>query len=194
MPQAPRKPRRIFRKVLYLLGGVSLAGYAADRFYYGSVGTRSVRAYGTMALVGLDYKLHLGSEPCIAGVPIDVLHERNSRRICDMLKANGGLYLKAGQAMAMQGNVLPERWQLALSELFDDATPSSWSDVQAVVREDFGRSVDEIFGPGFEHDPRAAASIAQVHYARLSDGREVAIKIQRRQIATQVSSDLSTLK
>ncbi|KAF6795319.1 protein kinase-like protein [Colletotrichum sojae] len=155
---------------------------------------RSVRAYGTMALVGLDYKLHLGSDPYIAGVPIDVLHERNSRRVCDMLKANGGLYLKAGQAMAMQGSVLPERWQVALSEVFDDATPSSWSDVEAVVSEDFGRSVDDIFGPGFERDPRAAASIAQVHYARLADGREVAIKVQRRQIATQVSADLSTLK
>ncbi|KAL3293927.1 abc1 domain protein [Colletotrichum asianum] len=190
----PRKPTRIFRKLLYLLGGLGLAGYATDRFYLGSVGMRSARAYGTMALVGLDYKLHLGSEPYIAGVPIDVLHERNARRVCDMLKSNGGLYLKAGQAMAMQGSVLPRCYQMRLSELFDDATPAPWSDVEAVIWEDFGKTADQLFGPAVEREPRAAASIAQVHYARLPDGREIAIKVQRRQIAAQVSSDLSTLK
>ncbi|EQB52240.1 hypothetical protein CGLO_08164 [Colletotrichum gloeosporioides Cg-14] len=189
-----RKPRRIFRKVLYLLGGLGLAGYAADRFYLGSVGMRSVRAYGTMALVGLDYKLHLGNKPYIAGVPVDVLHERNARRVCDMLKSNGGLYLKAGQAMAIQGSVLPERYQQGLAELFDDATPAPWSDVEAVIWEDFGQTIGQLFGPAVEREPRAAASIAQVHYARLSDGREIAIKVQRRQISAQVSSDLSTLK
>ncbi|KAL0936938.1 protein kinase-like protein [Colletotrichum truncatum] len=155
---------------------------------------RSVRAYGTMALVGLDYKLHFGNNPYIAGVPVEVLHDRNARRVCDMLKRNGGLYLKAGQAIAMQGSVLPDRYQRLFSEMFDDATPAPWSDIEAVVREDFGQTVDQFFGPGVERDPRAAASIAQVHYARLSDGREVAIKVQRRQIAAQVSSDLSTLK
>lgn len=190
----PRKPTRIFRKLLYLLGGLGLAGYAADRFYLGSVGMCSARAYGTMALVGLDYKLHLGSKPYIAGVPVDVLHERNARRVCDMLKSNGGLYLKAGQAMAMQSNVLPECYQQRLSELFDDATPAPWSDVEAVIWEDFGQTADELFGPAVEREPRAAASIAQVHYARLPDGREIAIKVQRRQIAAQVSYDLSTLK
>ncbi|KAI8176011.1 protein kinase-like protein [Colletotrichum sp. SAR 10_77] len=147
-----------------------------------------------MTLVGLDYKLHLGSKPYIAGVPVDVLHERNARRVCDMLKSNGGLYLKAGQAMAMQGSVLPECYQQRLSELFDDATPAPWSDVEAIIWEDFGQTVDQLFGPTVEREPRAAASIAQVHYARLPDGREIAIKVQRRQIAAQVSSDLSTLK
>ncbi|OHX00070.1 protein kinase-like protein [Colletotrichum incanum] len=179
---------------MYLLGGLSLAGYAADRFYLGSVGMRSLRAYGTMALVGADYKLHLGSKPYIAGVPVDVLHERNARRVCDMLKRNGGLYLKAGQAIAMQGSVLPDRYQRMFSEMFDDANIAPWSDVEAVVREDFGQSVENVFGSAVEREPRAAASIAQVHYARLEDGREVAIKVQRRQIAAQVSWDLSTLK
>ncbi|KAK2052503.1 ABC1-domain-containing protein [Colletotrichum caudatum] len=179
---------------MYLLGGIALTAYAADRYYLGSVGMRSVRAYGTMALVGLDYKLHFGSNPYISGVSVDALHDRNARRVCDMLKRNGGLYLKAGQAIAMQGSVLPDRYQRMFSEMFDDATPSPWSDVEAVIREDFGQGVEQLFGPAFEPEPRAAASIAQVHYARLSDGREVAIKVQRRQIAAQVSSDLSTLK
>ncbi|KAK2738465.1 protein kinase-like protein [Colletotrichum kahawae] len=155
---------------------------------------RSARAYSTMALAGLDYKLHLGSKPYIAGMSIDVLHERNARRVCDMLKRNGGLYLKAGQAMAMQGSVLPECYQQGLAELFDDATPAPWSEIEAVIWEDFGQTVNELFGPAVEREPRAAASIAQVHYARLSDGREIAIKVQRRQILAQVSSDLSTLK
>ncbi|KAK6222090.1 abc1 domain protein [Colletotrichum tabaci] len=192
----PRRPRRIFQKLVSLLGGLGLTAYAADRFYLGSVVMRSARAYGTMALVGLDYKLHLGNRPYVAGVPLETLHDRNARRVCDMLKRNGGLYLKAGQAVAMQaGGVLPEAYQRAFSETFDDAARAPWADVEAVVRGDFGRSVEQVFGAdAVEREPRAAASIAQVHYGRLSDGREVAIKVQRRQIAAQVSSDLSTLK
>ncbi|KAJ0164573.1 ABC1 family protein C10F6.14c [Colletotrichum tanaceti] len=181
----PQRPRRMFQKLVSLLGGLGLTAYAADR------------AYGTTALVGLDYKLHLGSRPYVAGVAPDTLHDRNARRVCDMLKRNGGLYLKAGQAVAMQaGGVLPEAYRRAFSETFDDAARAPWADVEAVVHGDFGgRSVEQVFGAdAVEREPRAAASIAQVHYARLSDGREVAVKVQRRQIAAQVSSDLSTLK
>lgn len=87
--------------------------------------------------------------------------------------------------------------------MFDDAPQDDWSDIEAVIRQDFGKSVEEVFGVSFtgkeglglmERKARASASVAQVHWARLADGREVAIKIQKREIAKQISWDLWAFK
>ena len=89
------------------------------------------------------------------------------------------------------------------SRMFDDAPQNDWKDVEAVIREDFGKSVEEVFGISFHGDPtkgvmeqkaRASASVAQVHWAKLQDGREVAIKVQKREIAEQVKWDLWAFK
>ena len=87
--------------------------------------------------------------------------------------------------------------------MFDDAPQDEWTDVEAVIRQDFGKSVEEVFGVSFigkegmglmERKARASASVAQVHWARLADGREVAVKIQKREIAKQISWDLWAFK
>jgi aarF domain-containing kinase len=116
---------------------------------------------------------------------------------------NGGLYLKMGQAIAMQSALLPPEFQKMFAKMFDDAPQNSWSDVEQVIREDFGQSPEELFGVSFtgeedkgvmERTARASASVAQVHWARLADGREVAIKVQKKEIASQVGWDLWTFK
>jgi aarF domain-containing kinase len=89
------------------------------------------------------------------------------------------------------------------AKMFDDAPQDDWKAVEQVIREDFGKSVEEVFGVSFSDDPqerlgkgvmerqaRASASVAQVHWARLPDGREVAIKIQKREIKKQIEWDL----
>ncbi|PQE06122.1 ABC1 family protein [Rutstroemia sp. NJR-2017a BBW] len=102
----------------------------------------------------------------------------------------------------MQSAVLPPEFQKMFARMFDDAPQNGWSDVEKVIREDFGgKSVEEIFGVSFSNEPgkgvferkaRASASVAQVHWARLADGREVAVKVQKREIASQVGWDLWT--
>lgn len=177
------------------IAGVTTGGVVvADRYYMGGILTRSLRAYATIAQVGVDYKMHSGKNPKGGRVPIDELHDRNATRVCNMIKTNGGIFLKIGQAIAVQGAALPEAYQREFKNMFDDASQESWSDVQAVIKEEFGASVSEVFGDGVEKEPRASASIAQVHYARLKDGREVAIKVQRRNLAQQASWDLWTFK
>jgi aarF domain-containing kinase len=103
----------------------------------------------------------------------------------------------------MQSAVLPPEFQKMFSRMFDDAPQDDWSDIEAVIREDFGKSVEEVFGVSFtgkegmglmERKARASASVAQVHWARLPDGREVAVKIQKREIAKQISWDLWAFK
>lgn len=153
-------------------------------------------------LVGIDYKINFRAHPPLAR-SIEALHGRNAERVFDLLRHNGGLYLKIGQAIAMQSAILPPEFQKMFAKMFDDAPQNEWHEVERVVREDFGKSVEEVFGVSLtgeegkgvmEKTARASASVAQVHWARLGDGREVAIKIQKREIARQVGWDLWAFK
>ena len=104
----------------------------------------------------------------------------------------------------MQSAILPPEFQRMFARMFDDAPQDSWADVEKVIRDDFGgRSVQEVFGVSFsgedgkgvmERTARASASVAQVHWARLPDGREVAVKIQKPEIAKQIGWDLWSFK
>jgi len=154
-------------------------------------------------MVAIDYKLNFRPNPIFGG-DVASLHRRNAEKLFNLLHQNGGLYLKIGQAIAMQSAVLPPEFQKMFARMFDDAPQNDWKDVEKVIREDFGgRSPEEVFGVSFSNEPgkgvmekraRASASVAQVHWARLADGREVAIKVQKREIAQQVGWDLWAFK
>jgi aarF domain-containing kinase len=185
--------------VIFVVGG---AVFLADRQIYASGFARSLRTFGTGLVAALDYKLNFRPKPLLGGSVQD-LHVRNAERLFELLRANGGLYLKIGQAIAMQSAVLPPEFQKMFGRMFDDAPQDDWKDVEAVIRQDFGKSVEEVFGVSFtgkeglglmERKARASASVAQVHWARLPDGREVAIKIQKREIAKQLAWDLWSFK
>lgn len=176
--------------------------YGVDRQFYASSITRSVRTFGLVPIVALDYKINFRPNPPLAA-SIAALHARNAERLAGLLQTNGGLYLKIGQAIAMQSAVLPPEFQKMFAKMFDDAPQNDWKDVEQVIKEDFGKSPEEVFGVSFSGDPnkgvmertaRASASVAQVHWARLQDGTEVAVKVQKREIAHQVGWDLWSFK
>ena len=200
-PKTYKRTRKLLRRFAYLAAGSTII-WALDRQFYASSLTRSTRTFAVGALVATDYKVNFRENPPLAD-SIEALHLRNATRLFDLLRTNGGLYLKMGQAVAMQSAVLPPEFQKMFSRMFDDAPQNDWKDVERVIREDFGKSAEEIFGvehdvgPGkgvMERTARASASVAQVHWARLPDGREVAVKIQKREIATQVGWDLWAFK
>ncbi|KAK5130356.1 hypothetical protein LTR08_002196 [Meristemomyces frigidus] len=196
-----RRTRKTLRRLLYT-SLVLAALYAADTRRYDACLTRSVRTFSIGLLIALDYKLNFRPDPWI-GDSISELHARSARRIFELLRENGGLYMKIGQAIAMQSAILPEEMQKMFARMFDDAPQNNWKEVEQVIREDFGKSPEEVFGVSFtgeagkglmERTARASASVAQVHWARLPDGREVAIKVQKREIARQVGWDLWAFK
>ncbi len=206
-PKTPRKPRKWpFRLLLTTVLGLSSI-YILDTRLNASSLVRSARTFGTGVVIAADYKINFRPSPPFAA-SIEAVHARNAQRIFDLLRVNGGLYLKIGQAIAMQSAILPPEFQRMFGRMFDDAGQNGWRDVERVVREDFGgRSVEEVFGVRvgggdgmgdergvMERRARASASVAQVHWARLSDGREVAIKIQKREIARQIGWDLWSFK
>ncbi|CAO2657278.1 Nn.00g034040.m01.CDS01 [Neocucurbitaria sp. VM-36] len=203
-PRKIKQPftRRKWVRRLALFSALLGAGYLADTQLYASSITRSLRCFKTGLLIGIDYKINFRAHPPLAN-SIEDLHARNAQRIFDLLRHNGGLYLKIGQAIAMQSAILPPQFQKMFAKMFDDAPQNDWWQVEKVIREDFGKSVEEVFGVSFtreegkgimEKTARASASVAQVHWARLADGREVAIKIQKSEIAQQVGWDLWAFK
>lgn len=200
-PKTYRRSRRWARRLIYLALGTSALA-VLDKRYYASSLTRSARTFSFGLVVALDYKINFRPNPPLAP-SIPALHARNAERFAGLLGTNGGLYLKIGQAIAMQSAVLPPEFQKMFAKMFDDAPQNSWADVDKVIREDFGKSPEEVFGVSFSGDPekgimertaRASASVAQVHWARLSNGDEVAIKVQKREIDQQVGWDLWAFK
>ena len=196
-----RRTRRWLRRLVYLAVGTGVL-YGVDRQFYASSVSRSVRTFALGFIVALDYKINFRPNPPLAA-SITALHARNAERLAGLLQTNGGLYLKIGQAIAMQSAVLPPEFQKMFAKMFDDAEQNEWSAVEQVIREDFGRSPEEVFGVSFSGDPnkgvmertaRASASVAQVHWARLEDGTEVAVKVQKKEIASQVGWDLWSFK
>ena len=195
--------RKWLRRLIYISASLGLV-YVLDTSLYASALIRSARTFALGILVSLDYKINFRPHPPLAN-SIEDVHRRNAERLFGLLRTNGGLYLKIGQAIAMQSAVLPPEFQKMFSRMFDDAPQNEWKDVDKVIREDFGgRSPEEVFGVSFSGDDpskgvmertaRASASVAQVHWARLPDGREVAIKIQKTEIASQVGWDLWAFK
>ena len=117
--------------------------------------------------------------------------ESGPRRLRQLLEDLGGAYLKFGQLLAVQVDVLPRRYCDALFDLLDRVPPFAYADVERTFVEDLGRPPGEVFEQ-FEASPFAAASIGQVHRA-VDRGRRVAVKVRRPDAETVFEADLRVL-
>ncbi len=115
------------------------------------------------------------------------------QRVRETLEQLGPTYVKIGQIMAGRADVLPPAFLDELARLWDQAPPEPAGDIVAVVEGELGKPLTEAF-PEFDLVPVAAASLAQVHRARLPDGQEVAVKVQRPHIREQMRADLDILR
>src|SRR5690606_9189489 len=98
------------------------------------------------------------------------------------LQELGPTAIKLGQSLASRGDLIPSSYVAELRRLQDDVPPVELEEVRQVIREELHDEVEILFAE-VEAEPRAAASIGQVHFARLSDGRAVAVKVQRPGVA-----------
>lgn len=108
------------------------------------------------------------------------------------LEAMGPTFVKLGQVLSTRADLLPQHYLEALSRLQDDVEPVPVAEIRRVVEDELGIAVDDVFD-AFDDEPLAAASVAQVHRARLGDGTEVVVKVQRPGIAETVRKDLEVL-
>ena len=112
------------------------------------------------------------------------------------LEEGGVTFVKLGQLLSTRRDLLPDEFIAELTRLQDRAEPAPWDQVQEVIAQSLG-APDQVFVE-LRHEPAAAASIAQVHKARLrrDDGvdAEVAVKVQRPGIRATVEQDLDILQ
>ncbi|HEX3343284.1 MAG TPA: AarF/UbiB family protein [Polyangiaceae bacterium] len=105
----------------------------------------------------------------------------------------GPTYIKLGQLIASSQGLFPEAYSREFRKCLDRVRPFAYADVQRIVRAELGRDPDEVFA-WIDPAPLASASIAQVHAARLHDGQEVVVKVQRPKIDAVVEADLRILR
>jgi ubiquinone biosynthesis protein len=110
-----------------------------------------------------------------------------------MLQQLGPTYVKIGQMAASRSEALPPGFAEELAKLQNTVPPFSWDEAEAAIQRELGAPSSELFA-SIEHEPLAAASLAQVHRATLPDGTLVAVKIERPDVATMVRADLGVLQ
>jgi ubiquinone biosynthesis protein len=109
------------------------------------------------------------------------------------LERLGPIFVKFGQVLSTRRDLLPADLADELAQLQDNVPPFPAEHARRLVEQAFGRSIDTIFA-SFEAEPIASASIAQVHFATLKDGREVAVKVLRPGMLDVIDDDLSLMR
>ena len=105
----------------------------------------------------------------------------------------GPVYVKLGQLLSTRPDLLPASYIDALSTLQADVPPVPWPEMEALLRRELPRPLEDIFSR-IDRQPVAAGSIAQTHRAMLTNGEEVALKLQRPGIDRIIDQDITLIK
>jgi ubiquinone biosynthesis protein len=119
--------------------------------------------------------------------------ERRGIRLTRAMQALGPSFIKLGQSLSTRADLLGEAIVNDLAELRDNVPPFSFTEVKQIVEEDFAQPLSQLFS-AFEEKPVAAASIAQVHFAKTAEGREVAVKIVRPKVREEFLRDVELFR
>ena len=158
---------------------------------------RQTRAYAAALRVALSY-LWFDAVASVRGAGWArrrraALHRRNGRRVREAVLRLRGLFVKAGQLASVLTQLLPEPFREELEGLQDRVPAGPPEAVRARVREELGAEPEALFAR-FDAAPVASASLAQVHRARMPDGREVAVKVQHADIEAIARIDLRAIE
>ena len=139
------------------------------------------------ARLGLEGRLKLGHK-----APPDVAALTEPERLVKALEELGPTFIKLGQMLSTRPDILPPDYLKALTKLQDNVPGIPYDEVERLVATETCRLPADVFAE-FDREPLAAASLAQVHRAKLATGEEVAVKVQRPGIATVIEGDLAIL-
>lgn len=115
-----------------------------------------------------------------------------AERLRRVLEELGPTFIKLGQLLSTRPELLPPAYIDQLEQLQDKVNPEPFPTVQATIEQELGRSLAAVFNH-LDPVPLATASIGQVHRGVLTDGKTVAVKVQRAQIAEKIRADLDIL-
>jgi len=123
----------------------------------------------------------------------DVPPEGNPEQFVTDLESLGPTFVKLGQMLSTRPDMVPVEFATALERMQENVAPIPVERVAAIIEQELGASVSKLFA-SFDPVPLGCASIAQVHRAELHDGRQVAVKVQKPEVAAQLRSDLEVLR
>ena len=118
---------------------------------------------------------------------------KNAQRLKRLLLSLQGIFIKAGQLISILSNFLPDYFRKELEELQDKIPPRPLSEIYGRIHKELSKDPGQLFAE-FDQNPIASASLAQVHLARLQDGRQVAVKVQYLDIEANTKKDLQIIK
>nr|XP_016478916.1 PREDICTED: uncharacterized protein LOC107800283 [Nicotiana tabacum] len=164
---------------------------------WGNIYKRRVKVFTVALIIYFDYKALQQREKWANKSKKASLwekaHERNAKRVLNLIVELEGLWVKLGQYLSTRADVLPEAYTCLLKQLQDSLPPRSLKEVCQTIEKEFGKTMDDLF-LDFVKVPLATASIAQVHRATLSDGQDVVVKVQHDGIKAVILEDLKNAK
>jgi len=122
-----------------------------------------------------------------------VRYQEIARRYRALAGGMGGVLIKLGQFLSTRVDILPPEITQELAGLQDEVPPERFADIVRQIEEDFGRPLSAVFA-WVSPEPVGAASLAQVHAARLPTGEEVVVKVLRPGIDVLVETDLAAVR
>ena len=114
------------------------------------------------------------------------------QRLRKALEELGPTYIKLGQVLSTRPDLIPVEFTEELSKLQDSVPPFPFADAETIIQRELGAPASDVFDR-IDTEPAASASIGQVHRARLKNGEEAAVKIQRPGIRAVIEVDLEIM-
>ncbi len=108
------------------------------------------------------------------------------------LEQLGPTFIKLGQLLSVQRDLLPAEVIVELEKLQEKASPFSFAEAQQIIKAELGQPIERLFSR-FDETPMAAASMAQVHHAELHDGTNAVVKVQRPGIEEVIRADIEVM-
>ena len=125
--------------------------------------------------------------------PQSELRRQEGALLREKLIKLGPTFIKTGQSLATRADLLPVEYIQELARLQDEVPPFATEKARAIIESELHAKIEDIF-ENFEDEPVAAASLGQVHRARLRTGQIVAVKVQRPGIHDHIEFDISVLR
>lgn len=176
-----------------VLGGSTLAFFTNDTVHdsivhtYLTLGRVNVVTWATIRCFW-EYKTALGATTDCEEV-LNACHKKCAGITLKALEKNGGIYIKLGQHIGAMTYLLPPEWTDTMVTLQDQCPVSGIDEIEAMFQHDLGKSIVDMFEE-FTEKPVGAASLAQVHVAKLKNGEKVAVKCQHPSLRQFIPLDI----
>ncbi len=147
---------------------------------------------GVVDALSLEQYLEMGREFFRREPREKVEHYSRAERTRMAIEELGPTFIKLGQILSTRPDLIPAEFVDEFEKLQDHVASFEFGEVRRIVEEELGRPIESVFQP-FLEEPLAAASIGQVHRAKLKDGADVVVKVQRPGIRQIIEVDLEIM-